>query len=118
MFSIILMIANYFHDLAVGLLAANILVIYYLGRILDKNDKAPDYIPEIFKKLSRVTYWVLGYIILGGALRAFFFMDYEWNPAVGKGQVSALIVKHIILFSITAWGLTTQIRYIKKYGKK
>jgi hypothetical protein len=57
--------------------------------------------------------------VVGGAIRAWFFMDFEWNPAVGKGQVAALIVKHIVLVILTVVGLTAQIKYTKRYcGKK
>ena len=34
---ILLMIATYFHDLAVAMLAANILTVYFLGKWLDKS---------------------------------------------------------------------------------
>ena len=116
--SIFIMISNYFHDLAVALLAAIILVIYFLGRYLDENPIKEKIIPDLFKKLSVISYIVLGYILLGGALRAYFFMEYEWNPAVGKGQITALIIKHIVLFLITAYGIVVFKKYVRKYGRR
>jgi hypothetical protein len=111
------MISNYLHDLSVALLAANILVIYFLGRYLDKKPIKDEIISNLFKKLSVISYIVLGYILLGGAFRAYFFMEYEWNPAVGKGQITALIIKHIILFLITAYGIVVYLKYVRKYGR-
>jgi len=116
--SIFIMISNYFHDLAVALLAAIIMVIYFIGKYLDKHSIKEEIISNLFRKLSVVSYVVLGYILFGGALRAFFFMEYEWNPAVGKGQITALVIKHIILFLITAYGIVIHIKYVRKYGRR
>jgi hypothetical protein len=114
---IILMISNYFHDLAVAILASNILAIYYVGRFLDKNQLNGIIVPELFRKLSKITYWAFAYIIAAGAVRAYFFMDFEWNPAVGKGQVAALVIKHIILVTVTIFGIMIHLRYQRKYGR-
>jgi hypothetical protein len=111
------MISNYFHDLAVAILASNIIVVYITGRILDKNPVKDRIVPELFRKLALVTYAAFAYILLGGAVRAYFFMDFEWNPAVGKGQVTALVIKHFILFTVTTFGIIGHIRYHKRYGK-
>jgi hypothetical protein len=115
---ILLMISNYFHDLSVAILASNILVVYITGRFLDNNPIKDKIIPELIRKLTLVTYAAFAYILIGGAVRAYFFMDFEWNPAVGKGQVTALVVKHIILFTITAFGIIGHLRYYKRYGGK
>ncbi|MEE9555476.1 MAG: hypothetical protein V3W18_14415 [candidate division Zixibacteria bacterium] len=113
-----MMISNYFHDLSVAILASNILAVYYIGRFLDKNPTHETIIPELFERLSKITYAAFAYIIVAGAVRAYFFIDFEWNPAVGKGQVTALIIKHIILFTITVFGIIVHLRYYRKYGKK
>lgn len=116
-FKILLMISNYFHDLSVAVLASNILVVYFLGRFLDQHQSKGILLPHIFKKLSLVTYIAFAWVILGGAVRAYFFMDFEWNPAVGQGQIAALIAKHIILVSVTVIGLVLHIKYQRKYGQ-
>lgn len=117
MFNIFLMISNYFHDLSVALLASNIFVIYFLGRFLDKHPEKNIMTVNVFKKLSRITYLALAFILAGGALRAYYFVDFEWRPAVGKGQITALIVKHIILFALTIFGIIAHLKYVKKYGQ-
>lgn len=113
---ILLMISNYFHDLATAVMGSNILVVYLFGRFLDKHPQKNDIISPVFKKLSYVTYGALLYVILGGAVRAYFFMDFEWNPAVGRGQTTALIIKHILLVSVTIFGILGHRKYQKKYG--
>ena len=118
MFIILLMISNYFHDLATALMASNILVVYFLGKFLDSKSDREITMASVFKKLSYITYGAFIYIIVFGGVRAYFFMDFEWNPAVGKGQVTALVIKHILLVTMTVFGLIAHTKYRKKYGEK
>ena len=114
---IALMISNYFHDLSVAILVSNILAVYYIGRMLDSRpDLRDEVLTDLFRKLSVVTRWAFAYVILAGAVRAWFFMDFEWNPAVGRGQTAALVVKHIILFVLTVAGVLVHRRYTRRYG--
>jgi putative copper export protein len=115
--AIAVMIINFFHDLAVGTLAASVFVIYLMGRYMDQHLARDEILGTIIRRFSYLSYGALAYIIIGGAVRAYFFMDFEWNPAVGRGQVAALVVKHIVLIILTLAGLTAQIRYTKRYGK-
>ena len=118
MTGIFVMVSNYFHDLAVALLASNILVVWYLGRLMAKEPSRGAVLRYTLRKLSRVTYGALAFVLVGGAVRAWFFMDYEWNPAVGRGQVAALVVKHILLVTLTIVGLTLHARYVRKYARE
>ena len=118
MFKILLMISNYFHDLATALMATNIIVVYFLGKFLDNNPNKATAMADVFKKLSKITYGAFAYIIVFGGVRAYYFMDFEWNPAVGKGQVTALVIKHILLVTLTVIGLIVHTKYRKKYGTK
>jgi len=104
---------SYFHDLAVGLLAANLFVAYfYLSRFRDGSIAALS--PRFISYMRKITNYSLIWILIGGAIRAWFFMDYEWNPAVGRGQVPALAVKHVLLFSIVIYGLIIQKRLFSR----
>jgi hypothetical protein len=114
---ILLMIANYFHDLAVAVLVTNVLAIYFVGRHFDRHPQQDPVVAALFRKMSRVTYFALGYVVAAGAVRAYFFMDFEWNPAVGRGQVAALVVKHVLLVSLTVLGVLVQMRYRRRFGR-
>ncbi len=114
--SIVLMIANYFHDLAVALLVANVFAIWFVGRHFDQHPQRDVIVRTFFTRMSRITYGALAYVIAGGALRAYFFMEFEWNPAVGRGQVAALVVKHVLLVTLTVFGLVVQSRYRRRYA--
>ena len=114
---IALMLSNYFHDLSVALLVTNILAVYYIGRMLDEKPALRDEIVgKLFGRLSVITKWAFVYVVVAGGVRAWFFMDFEWNPAVGRGQTAALVVKHIILFSLTVAGILVHRRYTRRYG--
>lgn len=116
-FGIFLMVMNYFHDLAVAVLLVSIVTTNILGRYLDKSNTPIELPRHLFARLLRVSWIALAYIIAGGALRATYFMDFEWNPAVGNGQVVALVVKHVILVTMTIIGITSHVKYYKKYGR-
>ena len=113
---IVLMIVIYFHDLAVAILFSNVIVVHLVGRYVDSHGGPEKLVGALFTRLARITYAVLAYVILGGAVRAYYFMDFEWNPAVGRGQVTALIVKHVFLVVLTIVGLLGHRRYVKRYG--
>jgi hypothetical protein len=63
-----------------------------------------------------VTVWALIFVVAAGAVRAFYFMEFEWNPAVGRGQVSALVVKHVLMAALTVAGVAVHRRYRKEFG--
>ena len=113
---IILMLTNYFHDLAVAVLATHVVMIHIIGRFLDEEPDRGLILGRIISRLSRVTWWALAYVILAGAVRAYYFMDFEWNPAVEKsGMMIALGVKHVLLVGLTIFGIVGMRKYREKY---
>jgi len=113
MAGILIVMNSYFHDLAVALLAANLFVAWFYLRGF-KDGSVSAVAPRFVRYMRRITNYTLVWILIGGAIRAWFFMDYEWNPAVGRGQVPALAVKHVLLFSIVIYGLIIQKRVFAK----
>lgn len=116
MWGVFLIIMNYFHDLAVAILASNVLVVFFLGRYLDRHGADPKIMPALFAKLTKVTYGALTFVILMGAVRSYFFMEMEWQSAANQGLIEALVVKHVVLVALTVFGVVGQIKYRKKYG--
>ena len=100
---------SYFHDLAVARLAANLFVAYFYVKHIGEPEMGGVSL-RFMAYMRRITIYTLIWIVIGGAIRAYFFMDYEWNPAVGRGQVPALAVKHVVLFTIVAYGIVIQKR--------
>ncbi len=98
--AVLVMLNNYFHDLAVAFLFASSLLSHVVVR--HWPGKVPESVAGI---LMRTAWYSLAWVVAGGAVRAWFYMEYEWLPKAGTVQVPALGVKHVLLFGITAWGL-------------
>jgi hypothetical protein len=99
------MMNNYFHDLAVAFLFASAV----LARgVLRYWPGQPSH--QVARLLGRVAWGSLVWILVGGAIRAWFFMDYEWLPRAGSAQIPALMVKHVALVTLTVWGLVLIVR--------
>jgi hypothetical protein len=101
-----IMMNNYFHDVATALLAASGFVLWAIGKIQqERRERAWD---EFFVRaydrtvlLARIAFvWIL----LGGVPRTYFYQSFEWANAAGRGQVPALIVKHVLMFALVGLG--------------
>ena len=102
--ALLVMMNNYFHDLAVAFLFASCLMAH---AALRRWPEAPG---PFVALLSRVAWGSLAWVIAGGAVRAWFYQEYEWLPKAGTAQVPALAVKHVVLFALTVWGLVGVVR--------
>ena len=114
--AIFVMLNNLFHDFAVALLFASLLVLSFIYRKTWQPDQ-PGWNPvarnlaSFFNKVIHAC-WVA--IILGGVVRTLAYERFEWSEAAGRGQVAALVVKHVILVSLVVWGTYIQIRLRKR----
>ena len=104
------MINNYLHDLATGILFGCVMVLYYLGKIVkqERKEELNIFYKNIFNKISKIASFALMFILIGGVPRVIYFREYEWWDAIGKGIVTALIVKHVLFFcaviiSVSIW---------------
>ena len=115
---VILMLTNYFHDLAVALLAANVIVVNIVGRYLGQDPGNRKILTLLIDRLSRVTWYALAYVILAGAVRMYFFMEFEWNPLVPRqGMLVALGIKHVLLIALTVFGILGKQWYKRRYSE-
>lgn len=110
--AVVVMLNNYFHDLAVAFLFASSLMAHLVLRHWPGPPSA-----ELARTLHRIAWGCLIWVVLGGAVRAWFYQEYEWLPRAGTAQIPALAVKHVFLFGITAWGLVGVVRLIRKVRK-
>ncbi len=99
MTSIIIIINNYLHDVATAVLIASAAVVWALDRAVarDGGGRAVELLRAAYPKLVLVARAALVWIILGGIPRTIFFTRYEWDPAVTRGIVPALAVKHVLM---------------------
>lgn len=98
--ALLVMMNNYFHDLAVAFLFASAV----MARMVTRHwPGTPS--PAVVRLLGRVAWGSLAWVLVGGAVRAWFYREYEWLPKAGTAQVPALVAKHVVLVALTVWGL-------------
>lgn len=115
-FGIVLMMNNYFHDVATALLLASGVALWLiLNRLGTANDpEVLRYFLSIHKGLLRLARASVVWIVLGGIPRTIFYTEFEWTNAAGKGQVPALMVKHVLFLLFIGAGLHLWSRINKK----
>jgi hypothetical protein len=75
-----------------------------------QNPELSSLFVRLYRKFTWVAIGSLVVIVLGGIVRTVTYRQFEWASAVGRGQVTALIVKHIILFSLVGIGIYLWVR--------
>ncbi|MDH3319658.1 MAG: hypothetical protein OEO84_08200 [Betaproteobacteria bacterium] len=117
--AILVMLNNLFHDFAVALLFASLLMLsLFYRKIRQHGDPAGTaLVRAVAGTFDKVIYACWAALILGGIVRTLAYESFEWNEAAGRGQVAALVVKHIVLVSVVVWGTYIQIR-LRKYLKR
>jgi uncharacterized membrane protein len=103
-----IMMNNYFHDVATALLVASGFLIWVIVKRYDVTTKDTDtteYFLRIYRSAINFAKFSLIWIIIGGVPRTLFYKEFEWANAVGKSQVPALIVKHILAFTFLGTGV-------------
>jgi hypothetical protein len=114
---VLIMMNNYFHDVATALLLAGGYVIWVIVKRYDaseKNRETTEYFLSIYGKAVKLAKIALIWIVLGGIPRTIFYAEFEWANAAGKGQIVALIVKHILAFAFVGTGAYIWARINKR----
>jgi hypothetical protein len=111
-----IMMNNYFHDMATGLMVGSGFALHAIMRIQSSMNT-----PEAtlfflktnhhMKKLFRFALW---WVVLGGIPRTIFYTSFEWANAADKLQIPALAVKHVMMFTAVVWGIVAWRRMQKK----
>lgn len=98
MTAVLIIMNNYFHDVATAVLLGSTIVMWTLGRQAEKSGPAEvSALASLYPTLSKFAWGAIAWIVIGGIPRTIFFTRYEWDPAVVKGIVPALIVKHTLI---------------------
>ena len=113
--AIFIMLNNFFHDFAVAVLFDTLAVMAFVFRTLQKHPEE-NYLVfarGLYRWLNKVIVASWAFVIVGGVVRTLAYEQYEWMESAGRGQIAALIVKHLLLVSFVVGGTILQIR-VKK----
>ena len=117
--ALIVLLNNFMHDFsAAGWLFASILLLVILRKHSDEI-KTSASLADLTGFLLLLTRLSLAGIIIFGVGRALAYKNYEWNPAAGQGQVTLLIIKHVIFTVVFIAGMICYFKaakIVKKAG--
>ena len=110
--AIFVMLNNFFHDFSVAVLFASLMVLAFVYRTMGDrpSDEILQFARLLYRWMNRLIIGAWVWIIVGGVIRTLAYEEYEWMEAAGKGQVAALVIKHILLVSFVFGGTWLQIR--------
>jgi hypothetical protein len=114
MMAILVLLNNFLHDFsAAGWLFCTVILWLMLRKEIPESNAGMIVIDTI-KTILGLMRFSLGGIVGFGIIRALAYKTYEWNAAAGKGQVTLLIVKHILLLGVFAIGVVFYNRARKR----
>ncbi|MBI3752739.1 MAG: hypothetical protein HY266_01675 [Deltaproteobacteria bacterium] len=107
MIGILVMLNNYFHDFATALVVVCTYGMLLMVRYAEKNggEDSKRMVLALYPKMMHLTGGSVVFVFMAGIVRTFTYKEFEWHDAVATGQVPALIIKHIILFILFAYGI-------------
>ena len=109
--SIVVIINNYLHDVASAMLLASAFIVWLAGRRIAQGASPAAFIAA-YPVLKRIAWGSVAWIVVGGIPRAIFFTRYEWDPAVVRGIVPALVVKHALMTAAIVVGVVMWTRVL------
>ncbi|MDF1564829.1 MAG: hypothetical protein P1V51_17435 [Deltaproteobacteria bacterium] len=116
---VVVMMNNYLHDVATALFVSSGVALWAIQKHhLDLSVREANlYFLRLYGSMSRLAKFSLIWILVGGVPRLYFYVDFEWANAVGKVQVPALIVKHVMIFIAVGAGVWLWTRLRKKVAR-
>ncbi|MDH5415427.1 MAG: hypothetical protein OEW87_14920 [Flavobacteriaceae bacterium] len=116
MIGILVMMNNYFHDLAAGIVFVCGVTMYIMVKSATEagSKEAKELALGVYPTLVHIIGGSIIFMLFAGVIRTFTYKEFEWANAVGVGQVYAIMVKHVILGAIFFYGIAL---WIKAHGK-
>ena len=111
-----IMMNNYFHDMATGLLVGSGFALHAIIPIQASMNtpQATLFFLKTHRQMVKLFKFSLWWVILGGVPRTIFYTSFEWANAAGNHQIAALGVKHVMMFTVVVWGIVAWRRMQKK----
>ena len=111
-----IMMNNYFHDMATGLLVGSGFALHAILRIQGSmsTPEATLFFLKTNAHMKKLFKFALWWVVLGGVPRTIFYTSFEWANAADKLQIPALAVKHVMMFAAVVGGVIAWRRMQKK----
>jgi len=111
-----IMMNNYFHDMATGLLVGSGFALHAIIKIQAtmSTPEATLFFLKTNAKMKKLFKFALWWVVLGGVPRTIFYTSFEWANAADKLQIPALAVKHVMMFAAVVGGVIAWRRMQKK----
>jgi hypothetical protein len=115
-FGVFIMMNNYFHDVATALLAASGITMWIIVKKFPHGSdlSVTSFFLKIYEGVTKLAKFSLIWILVGGIPRTLAYREFEWANAVGKEQVPALIVKHLLAFTLVGTGAFLWIKLSRR----
>lgn len=106
------MLNNYMHDFATALVVVCSFIMTTMIKYAERNGGADSkrMITGIYPKMLHLTAGSFIFLLFAGVIRSFTYQEYEWMEAAGRGQVAALMIKHVLLFILFGYGIYLWVR--------
>jgi len=116
MLGVLVMLNNYFHDFATALVVVCTYGMLLMVRYAEKSggEDSRQMVLALYPKMVHVTGGSVAFVFVAGIVRSFTYKEFEWHDATATGQVAALMIKHVILFLLFAYGIYLWIRVHRK----
>jgi hypothetical protein len=113
--AIVLMMNNYLHDVATALLISSGYVIWAVWRclVVDAGEEVCRYFIRIYSGVTKLARASFILILVFGIPRVLYYKEFEWSNMAGRGQVPALMVKHVVAFTLVALGIVLWMKVRK-----
>lgn len=108
---VLLIMNNYFHDVATAFLLTAAVVMLVLYHTAVRGGAAElAVLARMRPALTRIARFAIAWIIIGGVPRTVFYSQLEYPVAEYKGLLMALGVKHGLMFALVAGGVVLWTR--------
>lgn len=116
MIGILVMMNNYFHDLAAGIVFVCGVVMFVSVKKVQEMGlrEGKELFLGVYPTLVHIIGGSIIFMLFAGVIRTFTYKDFEWANAVGNAQVPAIIVKHILLGGIFFYGIALWVKSHRK----
>lgn len=107
MTAILVMLNNYFHDFATALVVVSTYGMLLIVRHAERSGgrEVKEMALALYPRMVHLAGGSVIFVFFAGIIRSFTFREYEWNDAVRTGLVYAIMIKHVILFILFAYGI-------------